>query len=84
MLAGDDQSECAGLARQDSPSNPLFHLLEDTVPPFGHIVGVVHTLVRQLQEPDGFGIAKALKNQFLDRLFRRPSVLIGRSRWIAE
>jgi len=30
----------------------FFHLFEDSLPPLGHIIGVVDSLVRQLQQLD--------------------------------
>lgn len=61
----------------------LLHLFEDTLPLLGHIIGVVHPFVRQLQELDGFVVGEVLKIQLLHRLFAPSSVFMGRSRWIA-
>jgi len=61
----------------------FFHLSKDALPPLGHIIGVVHSLVRQLQELDGF-VVEVLKIQLLYGLFARSfgthrSVALNRS-----
>jgi len=55
-----------GLAR-----DVLLQSLEDTAPSSGHILGVVHIILRQLQEPDSFVAGEVLEIQLLHCLFSR-------------